>query len=137
MRFHCRRPSKPPSRNAATYRRHIRRTWLAVGSALAVAWAAPLLGVFSQAWSEPVFCVLTVGLVLVLEKLMATRARATRWLVAAALLASVGFTFRYAGVTLLALPVVVIAVAARPDGSRAAVTRAMTYLSVATVLPAL
>jgi hypothetical protein len=117
-------------------RRHLRRTWLAVGSALAVAWAAPLLGVFSEAWSEPVFCVLTVGLVLVLEEIVATRARAPRWLVAAALLASVGFAFRYAGITLLGLPVLIIVVAARSDGSRAAITRAVTYLSLAAVLPA-
>ena len=58
---------------------------------------------------------------------------ATRWLVAAALLASVGFTFRYAGVTLLALPVVVVAVAvAVTDRSRAAVVRqAKSLLGVA------
>ena len=117
-------------------RRHLRHLWLAVGAALAVAWAAPLLGVFTEAWSEPVFCVLAVALVLVLEQLLADRERALGWLVAAALLASVGFTLRYAGVALLALPVLVIGVATRRDGWRTAMARTLTYLALAAVLPA-
>ena len=117
--------------------RHVRRVWLAVAAALAVAWAAPLLGVFTEAWSEPVFCVLAVGFVLVLEQVMTTRARITGWLVCAALLASVGFAFRYAGVALLVVPVLVVVAAARPDGTRAVVRRTVTYLAVAAVLPGL
>jgi hypothetical protein len=117
-------------------RRHLRHLWLAVGAAVAVAWAAPLMGVFSEAWSEPVFCVLAVALVLVLEQLLADREHALGWLVAAALLASVGFTFRYAGLALLALPVLVIGVATRRDGWRVAVARTLTYLALAAVLPA-
>ena len=117
--------------------RHLRQRWLAVGAAGAVAGSAPLFGVFSQAWTEPVFCVLVLAVLLVLERLTVQRSRGAWWLVTAGLLTSAAFAYRYSGLTLLVLSVLVIGVAARADGFAAVLRRTLLYLSVASVLPAL
>jgi hypothetical protein len=58
-------------------------------------------------------------------------------IVSAGLLSSVAFTYRYAGITLLALPVLVICVGSWRDGFSAILKRTLAYLAVASVLPAL
>jgi len=121
----------------ALARRHLRQRWLAVGAAGAVAGSAPLLVVFTQAWTEPVFCILVLAELLVLERLTVQRGRGASWLVTAGLLTSAACAYRYSGLTLVVLCVLVIGVAARADGFGAVLRRTLLYLSVALVLPAL
>jgi len=118
-------------------RRHVHREWLAVASAAAVGGSAAMLNVYSSIWSEPVFGVVTVALLLVLERLASRRGRGAGWAIAAAALASVGFGYRYAGVVLLLLPLVTIAVAAWRDGVVAVLRRLAPYVLACLVLPAI
>jgi hypothetical protein len=117
-------------------RRHVRRVWLAVFAAAAVGFAQPLLAIFTFAWTEPVFCVLAVGLLLTLESLLIKRGRDPYLILLAGLFASVGFAYRYAGVTLLALSILIIGVATRRDVVAFA-RRAALCLVVASVFPVL
>ena len=117
--------------------RHVQRTWLAVVAAAAVGFAPPLLDVFTWAWTEPVFCVVVIGLLLTLESLLTKRGRDPYLIALAGLLASVGFTYRYAGSMLLALSVLIVGVAAWRDGAGAIIRRTVLCLAVASVLPAL
>jgi hypothetical protein len=118
-------------------RRHVRREWLAVAAAAVVALSASMLNVYTLIWSEPVFCVVTVALLLVLDGLIARRGRGFALAAAAGALASVGFAYRYAGHTLLVLPVIVIVVAAWRDGLAAVLRRLLPYCAIAVIAPVL
>jgi 4-amino-4-deoxy-L-arabinose transferase-like glycosyltransferase len=117
--------------------RHVRRRWLALSAAAAVGCAPAIFDVFSSAWSEPVFCVLVVGLLLILEPLMAKRAADPVLLSAAGLVASIGFAYRYVGVVLIVLPAVLICIVSWRDGVAATARRTAIYLLVAVVIPIL
>lgn len=118
-------------------RRHVRREWLAVAAAAAVGLSTPTLNVFTAIWSEPVYCVVAVGLILTLETLMEQRGRGVGLALAAAALASVGFAYRYAGHVLLVLPVIGITMAAWRDGFKAVIRRLAPYVAAAVVVPLL
>jgi hypothetical protein len=117
-------------------RRHVRRSWLAVGAAVTVAVSQPMLGIFTSAWSEPIFCALAVGLLLVLESLIAERGRDPRLILVAGLLVSVGFAYRYAEVPLFAVAALAICVGVWPDGLGAVLRRMFGFLAIASVGPA-
>ena len=117
-------------------RRHVHRDWLAVAAAALVGFSTSTLNVFTAIWSEPVYCVAAVGVILMLETLMERRGRGAGLAVAAAALASVGFAYRYAGHVLLILPVIGITVAAWRDGFGAVVRRLAPYVAAAVVVPA-
>lgn len=118
-------------------RRHVRRQWLCVWAAAAVAFAPALLGVYTYAWSEPVFNVLVLAMLLIVEQLMVKRGRDPVLLFLAAVIAGVAFSYRYAGITVLALPAIVIPVSAWRDGFRALLARTSAYVGLALVAPAL
>ncbi len=118
-------------------RRYLGRGWLALAAALIAGFAPAMLGVFSFIWSEPVFCALCLGVLLVLEP-VARSPRASWWLIAAAgVLAGAGFAYRYAGMTLVALAVIGVAVGAWGSGAGRVISRAAGVLAIALVVPAL
>jgi hypothetical protein len=117
-------------------RRHV-RIWLAVGASAAVAFAPGSFGVFTFVWSEPVFCVLALAMILALEPLMVRRGRDPKLIVLVGVLGAAAFLYRYAGVALVVLPVLVIAVAARRDGIAAVLRRVAGYSAIAVIAPAL
>jgi hypothetical protein len=118
-------------------RRHLARTWLAVAAAAAVAVTDALFGVYIFVWSEPVFCVLVVGLLLVLETVMRRRSASPGLIVVAAALGSLGFAYRYAGISLVVLALAAITVGAWVDGVAATARRALGYLGCAAIIPSL
>jgi hypothetical protein len=118
-------------------RRHVGSPWLCVWTAAAVAFAPALLGVYTYAWSEPVFNVLVLAMLLIVEPLMVRRGRDPVLLFLAAVVAGVAFSYRYAGITVLALPAIVILASAWRDGFRALLARTSTYVGLAMVVPAL
>jgi hypothetical protein len=118
-------------------RRHVVSPWLCVWTAAAVAFAPALLGVYTYAWSEPVFNVLVLAMLLIVEPLMVRRGRDPVLLFLAAVVAGVAFSYRYAGITVLALPAIVILASAWRDGFRALLARTSTYVGLAMVVPAL
>src|SRR3984893_6097783 len=118
-------------------RRHVRSAWLCVWAAAAVAFSPALLGVYTYAWSEPVFNVLVLATLLIVEPLMARRGRDLALLFLAAVVAGVAFSYRYAGITVLALPAMVILASAWRNGFRALLGRALAYIGLALIVPAL
>jgi hypothetical protein len=118
-------------------RRHVRLLGFAIAAAAAVAFSQAGVHVASFAWSEPVFCILAVALILILEPITEQRARNLRLLAAAAGIASIGFLYRYAGVVLLALPALVIVIAASRDGLVAVAKRTAAYAGMAAIVPIL
>ena len=115
-------------------RRHV-RVWLAVGASAALALAPGSFGVFTFVWTEPVFCVLTVAMILALEPLMMSRGRDRKFMVLVGVLGATAFLYRYAGVVLVVLPTLIIAVGARRDGFAAIVRRVGAYSALAVIVP--
>src|SRR4029079_16347049 len=101
----------------------------------AVGFAPSLLGVFTSALSEPVFCVAVVGLLMTLESLVQRRGGNPYLIALAGLLASASFAYRYARAVLIALSVGVVAVAAWRQGGLAIARRTALLLGVASILP--
>ncbi len=116
-------------------RRHARYRWTPVLAAAAVAVMPAMFGVFSAVWSEPVFCVLTIAFVLLVESAAAGHAADTRMVAWTAAVAGVAYVFRYAGVALIVAGIVIIAVAALADGRRAAVRRSAMFTAIALIGP--
>jgi len=117
-------------------RRYLSRGWLALAAAMVAGFAPAMLGVFSFIWSEPVFCAITLAVLLILEPI-ARNPRASWWLIAAAgLLAGAGFAYRYAGMTLVVVAVIGVAVGAWGSGARRVGGRSAGALGASLVLPA-
>jgi hypothetical protein len=116
-------------------RRHARYRWSPVLAAAAVGSMPAIFDTFSAAWTEPLFCVLAVVLLLVLESILARHARRPGLLYAAGALAALGFLYRYAGITLVAVGLIVVAIAARPDGPQATLARMARFLAAGAAVP--
>jgi hypothetical protein len=118
-------------------RRHVRNVWLAAWAATAVAFAPAMLGAHTYALTESVFSVLVVAMLLVLEPLMQRRGRDPLLIILAAVVGASAFLYRYAGITVVALPVLVIVVSAWRDQLRAVLVRVLAYVALASAVPAL
>jgi hypothetical protein len=94
----------------ALLRRHTSSRGLALAATGLVVVSPALLNVSAHAWSEPLFCVVILGFILVLEDVLAAsdRQRQVALVVGAGLLAAVGFIIRYAGFTLLLVGIIVL-----------------------------
>lgn len=106
-------------------------SWLGVAAAAVVSLSAPFTLSFVWLWSEPLFTVLVVGLLLLLAWAIRV-GRCPWWLViAAGLLAGAAISVRYVGYVLL--PVVGLGIwqAARPRGDHGAASRAWVRVLVA------
>lgn len=117
-------------------RRHVRSPAVVMGGTVVIGCSAVLLWVFQKAWSEHLFIVVVLLLVLVAEDLV-VRARSIRLLAAAAVLVWAGFYLRYAGIVLVPFMAVVVLVTAWPVGRRAALARTVGFLALSLSAPAL
>lgn len=115
-------------------RRHVRDRLLVALATVLIALSTPVLFVAQMAWSELAFLTICLAMVLVLERVLVAP-RAWRWLVCAAGLAALGFLFRYAGVTLIALGLVTVAAATWRLGWRRAGAAMTAYVLAAGILP--
>ena len=94
----------------ALLRRHTSSQGAALAATGLVVVSPTLLNVSAHAWSEPLFCVVILGFILVLEDVLtgSDPKRQTALVVGAGLLAGVGFIIRYAGFTLLLVGIIVL-----------------------------
>ncbi len=115
--------------------RYLRRGWLALVAAMVAGFAPAMLGVFSFIWSEPVFCAITLGVLLILERIAADPRASWWWIVAAGVLAGIGFSYRYAGMTLIAVVVIAVVVGAWGTGAARVGLRSAGALVASLVLP--
>lgn len=96
-------------------RRHVRSAALVIGATVLLGVSLPLLLVAQMALSEPLFIVLCLASILVLEEVM-TRDRVRPWLAAAAGLVWLAFLVRYTGIALIASGGLTILIGLRTKG---------------------
>src|SRR5260370_41157321 len=99
------------------FRRHVRSPRLLLAATAAVALSPAVLNVADEAWSEPLFCVVLLVFILVLEDAVAARPPSPRLVAIAGLIAGVAFLVRYAASALIIAGVVVLLTARRPARS--------------------
>jgi hypothetical protein len=118
-----------------TSSRHTTSRLVAFGATALVVVSPALLDVAAHAWSEPAFCVVVLGFILLLEEtLVRVEPQHPHLLVAGAgLLAGVGFMTRYAALPLVLVGIV--ALGAPPGRARARVERVAVFLMAALPLP--
>ena len=116
-------------------RRYVQRPYLALTAALVAGFAPAMVGVFSFVWSEPIFCVITLGVLLLLERVGAAPCARFGPIIAVGLLAGIGFSYRYAGMTLVALVIVTVAVACWRSGTASMLRRTGGALVASMVVP--
>jgi 4-amino-4-deoxy-L-arabinose transferase-like glycosyltransferase len=105
-----------------------------VGTAL-IACSPALLGVSDEAWSEPLFCAICLGFLLLLED-AAGKDDTGHLALAAGFVAGIAFCVRYAGASLVLVGAVVLLLAARDTKTlRARAHRTAQFLLAASLLP--
>lgn len=117
-------------------RRHVRSNTIVATSIVFVSVGVPLLGVARMALTECLFIVLSLGLLLVLERAVEAR-RPAGWVLAAAALVSAGFLLRYAGIALVPFGAFVLLVGRRSTGLVRATVVAGAFSIASMVVPAL
>jgi hypothetical protein len=118
-------------------RRHVTSPRLVLMATAAVAVSPAVLNVADQAWSEPLFCVVLLAFVLVLEDVMAAHPASPRLVAAAGLIAGVGFLVRYAASALIITGIVILLVSRRPVRWTTRWSQVGVFLLGAVPLPAL
>lgn len=104
-----------------------------VGVAL-IATSPALLSVSSMAWSEPLFIVITLLFILVMERSL-TSVNRVWWLVGGALLVWIAFLVRYAGIALVPAGVLTLLVGTWRVSVVAAFRSAATFAGLAVICP--
>ncbi len=118
-------------------RRHVDSRTLALVTTGLIACSPALLNVTDEAWSEPLFCVLLLLFVLVIEDAIQAPIRSPRLVAWAGAVAGFAFLIRYAALALFITGVLAL-VAFRPRlGLRARLWDAAVFTTVGAVLPAL
>lgn len=125
-------------------RQHVRSPLIIALSTGLIATAPALLSISSMAWSEPLFVVVTVALLLVLGKLFeaGTNGLANRLanrlplVLVAVVLVWLGFMLRYAGLALVLVGAVVVLAAWFPSGARRAVGYGAAFAAISLAVPA-
>lgn len=113
-------------------REHVRDRSLKICCTVLVVATLPLLQMAEMALTEPVFIVICLAFILVLERSLSSD-RQRYYVVAAALLAWAAFMFRYAGLALLPAGTLVILVGLRRNGFRRAASLASAFIALAAV----
>ncbi len=121
----------------ALLRRHVTSTRLALVATAAVALSPAVLNVADEAWSEPLFCVVLLVFLLVLEDVIAAHPPSARLVAAAGLTAGIAFLVRYAAAALIITGVLVLLAARRPTRWRTRCLQVGVFLAGAAPLPAL
>ncbi len=116
--------------------RHVSARWLVWGATVLVAVSPTLLGVSRMAWSEPVFLLLILGLILAVEQ-VGRKPTSKLWLASVVLLLWAAFLVRFAGMCLLFAAPLSILLMLRKHGWRRAWTSALVVGAAACVVPLL
>ena len=117
-------------------RRHVRSMALVAGATALLAVSGPLLAMAEMAWTEPVFIAIALALILVLED-ACEAGHPARLLALAAVVAWVGFMFRYAGIALIPAGGVSVLLGRRARGWRHASASAVSFVMAASAVPLL
>jgi hypothetical protein len=117
--------------------RHIASRTVALAATAIVVVSPALLDVSSHTWSEPMFCVVALGFILVFEDALrcSEPTRQRLLLAAAGVLAGVGFMIRYAGATLILVGIVMLLVTR--GSARVRIRRIAVFSALALPLPIL
>jgi hypothetical protein len=115
-------------------RRHVRSRVVQVAGTAIVACSPAILNVADMAWSEATFIAISLGMFLLMEKLL-TAPRSIGLIAGIVGLTWLGFLFRYAGVVLLVVDAAVILIALRQLKLKELLLRAGAYLAIVALVP--
>ncbi len=118
-------------------RQHVRSPQIIALSTGLIATAPALLFISSMAWSEPLFIIVTVALLLVLGKLVDAGTNRLPLVLVSVVLVWLGFMLRYAGVALVLVGAIVVLAAWFRSGARRAVGYAAAFAALSLAVPAL
>jgi Dolichyl-phosphate-mannose-protein mannosyltransferase len=119
-------------------RRHVQSIVIALAAVAVIAFSHGLIRIYDKAWSEPVFLVLLLAGLLVLEDaLRSDGRRALRLFAAAGALFGLSFLARYAGVSLAVVGTVTILLSHRRSSVRDVTTRLVVFALAWALIPAL
>lgn len=122
--------------------RHLRSTWTVLMGTALVALSPTLLRTADMIWSEPLFCALLLGFVVLAENLVRDPERRIAFLVACASIVWAAFLVRWVGIALIPAGMVAIFVAPSRDGPEdgpqdGRIRRVVGFAALASVVPAL
>jgi hypothetical protein len=115
-------------------RRHVYSRLLVITATALSGISAPLLSVAQMVWTEPVFIVISLCLVLVLEHLVSSL-RTIPGIVLAAALVWLAFAFRYVGIASIVVGGIALFVGRLDRGRRAALASAASFVLISGVIP--
>ena len=117
-------------------RRHVRSRLLLTGSTFLLAVSLPLLSVAQMAWTEPVFIVMCLCFILVLEDAVRT-SRPMTGVIGASGLVWLAFIFRYVGIALIAAGALALIIGRMRRGWRASLALAACFVVTSAIVPVL
>jgi 4-amino-4-deoxy-L-arabinose transferase-like glycosyltransferase len=115
-------------------RRLVRSRLLVIGATALLGVSPLLLSMAQMVWTEPIFIVISLCLILVLERLMCSKG-GILWLVFAAALVWLAFMFRYVGIVSIAAGGVTLLVGRMRHGWREALARAGCFVVMSAIVP--
>jgi hypothetical protein len=118
-------------------RRHIASRQLALATTAFVAISPALLNVAGKAWSEPLFCVVLLAFIVVVETARASPEQTGRMAAVAGLIAGAGFLVRYAALALIITGMIALIAPGLGLGIRARLSRTAMFALTSALFPAL
>jgi Dolichyl-phosphate-mannose-protein mannosyltransferase len=118
-------------------RRHVASPWITIGAAALAALSAELLRVAAFVATDPLFVLLTLVFIVLMEDIRTKPERRALFIVLAGLVASCAFLVRYAAVPLFVTGVIVLAAYSAKEGWRAIARRTISFSAVSFIAPGL
>jgi len=118
-------------------RRHVSSPAVIVGGTALAAYSSELLRIASYVATDPLFVLLTLVFILLMENIRAKPERRTLWIVLAGLVASGAFLVRYAAVPLFVTGLIVVVAYSAKDGRGAVARRTLLFAAISSIAPVL
>jgi hypothetical protein len=118
-------------------RRHVASPWITVGAAALAALSSELLRIAAYVATDPLFVLLTLIFIVLMEDIRTEPERRALFIVLAGLVASCAFLVRYAAVPLFVSGVIVLAAYSAKEGWGAIARRTILFSAVSFIAPGL
>ena len=118
-------------------RRHVASPWITVGAAALAALSGELLRVAAYVATDPLFVLLTLIFIVLMEDIRTKPDRRALFIVLAGLVASCAFLVRYAAVPLFVSGLIVLAAYSAKEGWGAIARRTISFSAVSFIAPGL
>lgn len=120
---------------SALMRRHVATYWLRFGGVCFVAVGVTLREITDMAWSEPLFVVISLAFIIILEDLCSQDRSSGLLLLAAVVTVWFAVLFRYTGIALIPIAIIVLLIRSPQIGRRQSINRASIFATGALIAP--